>query len=152
MARHTKSMRKEIERLAKKHNFDMSVSYGGFKISNPPYMDLVIEKVGDNLISVCHYREVNGDLCQDPEIVFLIPPAELKDACGWFPIEITGNTYMGYQRVATLDKDGQMKNIYPQAQAQVTTFANTWAKNIKHQGFFSDGELVWLKHEEEKIV
>ena len=40
-------------------------------IENPPYMRLVIEDIGlgpNHLpaISVAHYFEQNGDLCQDP--------------------------------------------------------------------------------------
>jgi len=42
-------------------------------IENPPYMRLVIEDIGlgpNHLpaISVAHYFEQNGDLCQDPEM------------------------------------------------------------------------------------
>ena len=44
-------------------------------IENPPYMRLVIEDVGLGpnkrpAISVAHYFEQNGDLCQDPEMCF----------------------------------------------------------------------------------
>jgi hypothetical protein len=44
-------------------------------ITNEPYMRLVIEHIGDGphgfpAISVAHYFELNGDLCQDPEMCF----------------------------------------------------------------------------------
>src|ERR1017187_3679000 len=44
-------------------------------ITNEPYMRLVIEHIGNGphglpAISVAHYYELNGDLCQDPEMCF----------------------------------------------------------------------------------
>ena len=44
-------------------------------IENPPFMRLVIEHIGNGphdlpTISVAHYFEMNGDVCQDPEMLF----------------------------------------------------------------------------------
>lgn len=39
-------------------------------ISNDPYMDLVIERVATNCISVMHTTKQNGDTLRDPEVVF----------------------------------------------------------------------------------
>src|ERR1700761_9351191 len=54
--------------------------WGGVKglyasIKNEPYMRLVIEDIGQGprghqAISVAHYFEQNGGLCQDPEMAF----------------------------------------------------------------------------------
>ena len=46
-------------------------------IANEPFMRLVIEHIGEGpqglpAISVAHYYEMNGDLCQDPEMCFEI--------------------------------------------------------------------------------
>jgi hypothetical protein len=46
-------------------------------IPNQPFMRLVIEHIGEGphglpAISVAHYYEINGDLCQDPEMCFEI--------------------------------------------------------------------------------
>jgi hypothetical protein len=51
-------------------------------IDNAPYMRLVIEDIGRGprgyqAVSVAHYFEQNGDLCQDSEMVFeLVPQGE----------------------------------------------------------------------------
>jgi hypothetical protein len=52
-------------------------------IANEPYMRLVIEHIGDGphglpAISVAHYYEMNGDLCQDPEMCF-----RSREHTGW---------------------------------------------------------------------
>jgi hypothetical protein len=46
-------------------------------IANEPFMRLGIEHIGEGphglpAISVAHYYEMNGDLCQDPEMCFEI--------------------------------------------------------------------------------
>jgi hypothetical protein len=58
--------------------------FGGTKnlyasIENPPFMRLVIGDIGVGprgyqAISVAHYFEHNGDLCQDPELCFELVP------------------------------------------------------------------------------
>ena len=46
-------------------------------VENPPFMRLIVEHIGGGphglpAISVAHYYQVNGDLCQDPEMCFEI--------------------------------------------------------------------------------
>jgi hypothetical protein len=52
-------------------------------ITNEPYMRLVIENIGEGphglpAISVAHYFELNGDLCQDPGDVL-----RSRELTGW---------------------------------------------------------------------
>ncbi len=56
-------------------------SYTVYRLKAPGFMDLVCERLpdcqetGGIVLSLCHYHEVNGDLCQDPEMtVRLFPP------------------------------------------------------------------------------
>jgi hypothetical protein len=35
-------------------------------------MPLVVEKIGEQQISLCHYGEQNGDAMRDPEVGFLV--------------------------------------------------------------------------------
>ncbi len=51
-----KTMQSEITKIAHKHGFDLKAH---LCLQNPPYMDLVIEKIGQAKISVCHYVEIN---------------------------------------------------------------------------------------------
>ena len=53
-------------------------------IANEPFMRLVIEHIGEGphglpAISVAHYYEMNGDLCQDPEMCFEIESTQQRD-------------------------------------------------------------------------
>jgi len=79
-------------------------------------MDLTIEKIRDNEISVAHYHQQRGDLMRDPEIVYRI-----EDNGEWTPIEYRQDPGI-YQRDETGLND-------------VEDFAETWSENLKNQGF-----------------
>lgn len=123
-----KTMQSIITAIAAKHGLDLSASEAHLKLEQQNYMPLVIEKIGTNLVSVAHYYEQNGDLIPDPDVVFFTGYAE------WVPIEIT--QVMGYQEVAWLKEDGKaIKSIKMAAQADLANFCESWAKNIKAQGW-----------------
>lgn len=82
-------------------------------------MDLTIEKVGDNRLSVAHYHEQRGDLMRDPEIVFEI------NGSVWLPIEYRQDPGL-YQR-------------NPAGLPDVADFAHDWSQNLKKQGFTPNG-------------
>ena len=42
------------------------------KFSTPGYMELVMEDIGDGMISMSHYYELNGDLMADPDMTFTV--------------------------------------------------------------------------------
>lgn len=83
-------------------------------------MDLAIEKIRANEISVAHYRKQYGDLMRDPEIVFQIRDGD------WIPIEYTQDPGI-YQR----DENGL---------SSVRAFAKTWDRNLRKQGFVEEAE------------
>ena len=136
-----KTMQSEITKIANKHGFDMTASQAHLRLQNPPYMDLVIEKIGRAKISVCHYVEINGDLCQDPEVCFFIDPL------GWVPYEITqmpvyiaGITMGGYRICAEFDDTGtRITGIKKRAMKEIAEFARSWSKNIQQQGYLERG-------------
>jgi hypothetical protein len=100
-------------------------------ITNEPYMRLVIEHIGDGphglpAISVAHYFELNGDLCQDPEMCFEVESA---------PAGLVMNPYMFqmanppvYQEVSD---DAQGVALA----RELREFAAMWDKNLRDQGF-----------------
>jgi hypothetical protein len=51
---------KIVEKIAKIHDFDLSVSVGHLRIINPPYEDLVIEKHGSSTIGIAHLLAEGG--------------------------------------------------------------------------------------------
>ena len=93
-------------------------------------MMLVIEKVTDDLVSVTHYGEQNGDSMRDPEMLFRI------EGDLWLPYSFQ-NDYTGtYQEVYETGENGQ-EMFRPKLQSSLTSFAATWAKNIRDQGFLN---------------
>ncbi len=94
------------------------------------YMPLVVEKVGSysigTMYSFAHYYKVNGDMCQDPEMLFLkhengnVYPAMFQQAIP--PV---------YQE--SLFHNGDAWKIQPGLQKEHTSFANIWLKNIEQQ-------------------
>ncbi|QUY45446.1 strawberry notch C-terminal domain-containing protein [Acaryochloris marina] len=84
-----------------------------FEIKNGPYEPLVVERITDQL-SLTHYRERDGDLCLDSEMVFGI------DGQGKLNLEETAvqNPFTG-REARELDQE----------------FGELFAANIIHQGF-----------------
>ena len=93
------------------------------RLDKENYLPLVIEVIGENRVAVTHYREQNGDLIQDPEIVFQAMAGR------WWPIEIT--QVWGY-RSKHIIKDGQ-RYVDTRFHDEVSSFANMWARNIRGQ-------------------
>ena len=121
--------------------------HGGFeavrtrylRLENPPFMRLVIEVIGGPYpngayeVSVAHYSEQNGDAMRDPEITFLVVPAE--QGTTWTPITFE-NSYMGtYQVVAVVNADGALQVRQPRQMQELREFANNLDINLKQQGF-----------------
>jgi hypothetical protein len=119
-------------------------SAGGYRsdlylrIENPPYMALVIEAtpepgpLGVQAISVAHYCEQNGDLMRDPEMCF-----ELSNplGMGWILTSFYfRNDYMGVEQYSRT-REGDNYVFVPDLLREHESFARTWDKNIRVQGF-----------------
>jgi hypothetical protein len=94
-------------------------------------MRLVIEHIGGGpnslpAISVAHYYEVNGDLCQDPEMCFEIEST--PDGLVFHPYMFQMAIPPVYQEV-TNDAQG-----FALAE-QLRQFATMWDANLRSQGF-----------------
>jgi len=129
------------------HIQQMIDQHGGFeavlarylRFENPPFMRLVIEAIGGPYpngayeVSVAHYAEQNGDAMRDPEITFLIGPAE--QGTTWTPLTFE-NSYMGtYQVVAVVNADGALQVRQPRQMQELRELANHLDINLKQQGF-----------------
>ena len=68
--RHSSRMKSLIEKMAAARGVDLSQPAQRFRVKSSGFMDLVVETIGRNCVSVAHYYTQNGDLIQDPEIVF----------------------------------------------------------------------------------
>ena len=103
---------------------------GYAKINTSSSMPVSVELVGEisgygNVISIAHYGEQNGDLMADPEMTFIIQS-------DYYPISFR-NDYLAISQEVFRFKDGKPTHIKPELQSDLTTFANTWMRNIQDQ-------------------
>lgn len=131
-------MKHVIETLAKLHEIDLTQKGAHFRLDMPGYDRLCVENIGLNRVAVTHYFEQNGDLVQDPEVVFFVGDENL----GWVPIGVT-QVIGGWRTYARVAPDGSKIVAYRKAaQASLADFAEMWAQNIEDQGWLEDG----IKH------
>ena len=99
-------------------------------VENPPFMRLVIEHIGGGpnslpAISVAHY-EVNGDLCQDPEMCFEIEST---------PDGLVFHPYMFQMAIAPVYQEVTNDAQGVALAEQLRQFATMWDGNLRAQGF-----------------
>lgn len=136
--RKSRKMQQLIEKMAKVRDIDLSSPEAHFKVESGGFMDLVVENIGLNQVSVTHYYEQNGDLCQDPEIVFLVGCDGEWYAIEWTtpPLMMFGRVAGGYRRYVEIDAaSGSWKRANLKGQRDLAIFANKWANNLRMQGF-----------------
>jgi hypothetical protein len=100
-------------------------------ITNEPHMRLVIEHIGEGphglpAISVAHYYELNGDLCQDPEMCF--------------EVETTATGLVMHPYLFQMANPPVFQEISNDARGvalaeELRQFAATWDGNLRDQGF-----------------
>lgn len=104
-------------------------------IENPGYMRLVIEDIGvgprgHHAISIAHYFELNGDLCQDPEMgLELVPQADGSFACEPFFFQMAVPPI--YQEVYPAGPETENLLL----KQELTEFLQMWNRNLAAQGF-----------------
>lgn len=123
-------MQEIVKAIAQKHDLDLEAAEAHLRLENPPFMPLVIEKIGAHLVSVAHYYTQGGDAIADPDVVFFTGYGE------WVAIEIQHPAPFGFYRYAKLDDAGEkITHVDVAGQADLAHFCRTWARNIKNQGF-----------------
>jgi hypothetical protein len=93
------------------------------------YMPLVIERLytddhGCQVVSVCHYTQMNGDPMRDPEMCF-----DFRD---WRPLYLR-NDFIGVEEYVFTSPE--RKQYYPRLARELRSFAATWARNLLAQGW-----------------
>ena len=84
-------------------------------VENNGYMDLTVQKTGENRVVVGHYYRQNTDLMADPEVVFKTRDRE------WIPIRYTQSPGIHQH-----DENGLRS---------VQKFVEQWSHNLRTQGF-----------------
>jgi len=121
-----------IEHLLKAHNqWDVFQAQPHFhlRLDMPHFDRLVIERHND-MISVAHYFEQNGDLVADPDVELHYPT--------WVPTAIT-QAFFGY-RSKFIEREGKTY-VDTRFHKQVSEFLTMWARNIKAQGWAERGQI-----------
>ena len=79
------------------------------------------------IFSVTHYYEQNGDLMRDPDMEFI------KGSDGeYYPISFWQDEPLKRDEAVEWE-DSEITRINPKMQAALTSFANTWMRNIREQ-------------------
>ena len=104
-----------------------------YRLRAAGFMDLVVEVLSRNpstmVLSLAHYFEQNGDLCQDPEmeVRVYLPRDE-------HPGRVEALTFQQaippiYQRVYP-----EPGKVVPRLKRDLNDFLTTWLRNLKQQG------------------
>ena len=108
---------------------------GYIKIDNTgsSFMPVSVEAIFENekymILSVAHYFEQNGDLMADPEMLFIYAKA-MKT---YIPSYFKQDGFMGSEQESVIMENGEIKGYKAKMQADHTSFANQWLRNIKQQ-------------------
>lgn len=93
------------------------------RLKSPGYMDLVVERLGDDRISVTHYGEANGDLMKDPDMEVLLA----TDGTWVRPVSYQ-NDYAGVYHEVRDARDALLE-------ADLADFFQMWMDNLREQRF-----------------
>jgi hypothetical protein len=127
---------------------------GGFrpslylKIDNAPYMELVIEAMGEPgplglpSISVAHYGEQNGDAMRDPEMCFEIVTGNDGSLSlnPWY----WRNDYVAVEQWSRNIVHGQYVQL-AELHKQHERFAQTWDRNLLLQAFSATFDIRHIR-------
>ncbi|NJD54564.1 MAG: DUF1249 domain-containing protein [Candidatus Methanoperedens sp.] len=96
---------------------------GSVHLKSKSFMDLVVERLGDNHYSLTHYYELNGDLCPNPDMeVKIIPDQKIGEALSY-------QDQFGYRQVYERNK------VDLKAKKELNAFLDFWLTNLINQGF-----------------
>ena len=131
-----KYLSKEATKVMDKLTEGLDEENGYRKIDNSDtYMAVNVDRVAEMdagvIFAVAHNFIQEGDVMAGPDMGFL----KATDPHGtnlYFPTHYQLDSLSLYQEGAVFE-DGKLKGIYRRMQAEHTTFANMWMKNIKVQ-------------------
>lgn len=127
-----KSLSKQAEKVFRKLIEGMAL-YDSKTIDNtnkafmPTHVEIIAQHHLSLIVSIAHYTEQNGDLCQDPEMTFLVMDA------GVFAMTFQQALPPVFQQAVEIQERGF--RFAPKLQKELTSFANMWLANINSQQF-----------------
>lgn len=94
------------------------------KLESSWFMDLHIEVLGKNKVSVAHYYEQNWDLVPDPDIVFKLD--------NWSATPISFRSQFCDYDISAICNQMQLKRAF-----ELEKFTRLWFRNLKAQKFIT---------------
>lgn len=139
------SFQSYVEKILGKHQllerfYDSSCGSVYLKLRQENFLDFVIERQGD-IIMIGHYRKENGDLISDPIMRYRLVP-------GFREWDITGIEQVFGNSEVYVEHDGKTL-INRSLKAQLKSFANVFAKNLKWQDWLN-AEVVAMEYENDQ--
>lgn len=113
--------------------------YRYMKLKAPGFMDLIIEKLWNNRISLSHYYQQNGDLMADPDVEIIVDQENEKLVAATFQQDNLGIYHKAYEGDELID-DYLAKEL--------NEFLSEWLNNISEQGhipveaYYSDDIVI----------
>ncbi len=99
--------------------------YSYMKLKAPGFMDLVIEKLYENRISLSHYYEQNGDLMSDPDMELIVDHNQKTLTAATFQQDNMAIYHEAYQGDELIN---------PNLEDELNDFLKDWLSNIARQG------------------
>ena len=106
-----------------------------YRLRAEGFMDLVVEalprcpETGAMVLSLAHYFEAHGDLCQDPEMVVRVFPPRDGQPGLVEALSFQQSIPPVYQRVYP-----EPGKVVPRLKRELNSFLGTWLRNLKAQG------------------
>jgi hypothetical protein len=94
----------------------------------PVYVALFNKYLGNRIISVGHYKSIDGDIIANPEMRFLFNEEENH----YYPIYYRQD-YLDVIQESVKTVGGEIRKVNKSLQEEHTKFANLWLTNIKVQ-------------------
>lgn len=98
------------------------------KLKSGGFMDLSINVLSGNTISMAHNYTQNSDLVPDPDMELRV------DLTNRTVEALTFQSSLAFQRVYVV-KEGKTY-VYPRIKRELNGFLEMWLKNLKTQGFY----------------
>ncbi len=112
--------------------------YRYMKLKAPGFMDLVIERLYENRISLSHYYEQNGDLMSDPDMELIVDHNKKTLTAATFQQDNLAIYHEAYQGDELID---------PDMEDELNNFLKDWLSNISRQG-----HIVYKAYYSEDVV
>jgi len=121
----------------------MDKRYRHATLSADGFMDVSIEWIGDNRLAMAHYGEQNGDLMADPDMELIVD----FDRQEVLPATYQNDYLAVFQQVYL-----ENNRWRPKLSRELTSFLNTWLRNLEFQGHVPTKAIYYDTDKEEQPI